>query len=285
MTAYPMPGANHTHLLRVADVDVPMRELYMRLYRSWWEQDEYYHAAFCEPVVIEQMHEMGHVEPVGEGWRITEAGLQAWARLNEDLMRTFKRSAFEKEMFDPLWQRIGVERRSREPMKANTDKRELVRLTPTQRQILEILANGQGAVLPRHLMGKAVGWLLQAGLVQRVEMGQWRITDEGRMRLGVAAKLGGVKREVDMSAKSDDAPLYPYTDEAPEERHPTHALPKNGTGEEERQLMPGLDCKCAEGCVNKRVLDLIVASYPEVGELRDILLRQEEILKMIQVRK
>lgn len=58
--------------------EIEERSLYMRLFRSWLDGDKFYHAAFCGEA-IHRLLEVGHVEAVGQGYVITNAGKKAWA--------------------------------------------------------------------------------------------------------------------------------------------------------------------------------------------------------------
>jgi hypothetical protein len=42
------------------------------------------------------------------------------------------------------------------------------------------------------------------------------------------------------------------------------------------------ECICDETCINRRVLDLLLESFPEAREMRDLLVRQEEVMARLR---
>lgn len=63
-----------------------LRRHYMALYRTRREGDEYYPAHLCGPE-IEQLLAQGHAVARGQGYVMTEAGVVAWAKMNETMLK------------------------------------------------------------------------------------------------------------------------------------------------------------------------------------------------------
>lgn len=78
-----MPRPEPTY--KVPTEDLPVRSLYMRLFRSWLDKEDYYHAALVGGEITWLLNR-GHAEPVGAGYRITETGCKAWAKMNAQLL-------------------------------------------------------------------------------------------------------------------------------------------------------------------------------------------------------
>lgn len=84
-----------------------MRSVLMRLYHSYWQGEEFYPARFvngCAP----SMEANGLIEKHGEGWRITETGIDEWAEMNRHalLLQPNQRSYLSGSQFFFLRDRL-----------------------------------------------------------------------------------------------------------------------------------------------------------------------------------
>ena len=66
--------------------DVSVRALLMKLYHSRQIGEAFYHAAFVNGEAP-KLEADGLIERHGDGWRLTQAGLQAWAEMRKALLR------------------------------------------------------------------------------------------------------------------------------------------------------------------------------------------------------
>lgn len=69
----------------LSDEMIEIRSVLMRLYHSRQMGEEFYPAAFVNGHAP-QMEQNGWIEWCGQGWRLTEAGVQVWARMNPELI-------------------------------------------------------------------------------------------------------------------------------------------------------------------------------------------------------
>lgn len=69
----------------VPDTEYELRRHYMALYRTRREGEAYYPAHLCGPE-IEQLLAQGHAIARGQGYVLTEAGVVAWAKMNEGML-------------------------------------------------------------------------------------------------------------------------------------------------------------------------------------------------------
>ena len=72
---------------KYSDADVNVRALLMKLYHSRQIGEAFYHAAFVNGEAP-QLEADGLIERHGDGWRLTQAGLQAWAEMNAHLFES-----------------------------------------------------------------------------------------------------------------------------------------------------------------------------------------------------
>lgn len=75
---------------KYSDADVNVRALLMKLYHSRQIGEAFYHAAFVNGEAP-QLEADGLIERHGDGWRLTQAGLQAWAEMNAHLFESNQR--------------------------------------------------------------------------------------------------------------------------------------------------------------------------------------------------
>ncbi len=72
---------------KYSDADVSVRALLMKLYHSRQIGEAFYHAAFVNGEAP-KLEADGLIERHGDGWRLTQAGLQAWAEMNAHLFES-----------------------------------------------------------------------------------------------------------------------------------------------------------------------------------------------------
>jgi hypothetical protein len=72
---------------KYSDADVNVRALLMKLYHSRQIGEAFYHAAFVNGEAP-KLEADGLIERHGEGWRLTQDGLQAWAEMNAHLFES-----------------------------------------------------------------------------------------------------------------------------------------------------------------------------------------------------
>ncbi len=72
---------------KYSDADVNVRALLMKLYHSRQIGEAFYHAAFVNGEAP-QLEADGLIERHGDGWRLTQAGLSAWAEMNAHLFES-----------------------------------------------------------------------------------------------------------------------------------------------------------------------------------------------------
>jgi len=90
-----------------------MRSVLMRLYHIYWQGEEFYPARFvngCAPA----MEANGWIEKHGDGWRITDDGIDHWAELNRHalMLQPNQRSYLHGSQFSFLRDRLAMEGRS-----------------------------------------------------------------------------------------------------------------------------------------------------------------------------
>lgn len=81
----------------------------MRLYHSWYLKEDSYPARYVNGQAA-KLEAKGWIEPVGNGWRMTEAGIVAWAKMNAKMLVHVW--AIRAEQFDELRARLNIKVKS-----------------------------------------------------------------------------------------------------------------------------------------------------------------------------
>lgn len=84
---------------------IAMRSVMMRLYHSWYMKEASYPARYVNGQAA-NLEDNGWIEPVGNGWRITDAGIMAWAKMNAKMLT--HQWAIRAEQFDELRARLNI---------------------------------------------------------------------------------------------------------------------------------------------------------------------------------
>lgn len=98
---------------KIETSELEVRSVLMRLYHSYWQGEDFYPARFvngCAPA----MEASGWIEKRGDGWRITECGIDQWAEMNRHalLLEPNQRSFLQGKQFFFLRDRLTREGRS-----------------------------------------------------------------------------------------------------------------------------------------------------------------------------
>lgn len=98
---------------KIETSELEVRSVLMRLYHSYWESEEFYPARFvngCAP----SMEAKGWIEKHGDGWRITEDGIDQWAEMNRHalMLNSKQRSYLSGSQYFFLRDRLPMEGRS-----------------------------------------------------------------------------------------------------------------------------------------------------------------------------
>ena len=167
-------------------------------------------------------------------------------------------------------------------------------LSPVMQNLLEILAAGP-AILPKPL-GKSIAALVERGLIAGPDAhGQYSLGKDDEM------KRAQKKQPPQPAKRTTTAPLTIHG-EAPKIRpfgdanmaeqivqaaKGTLSMAAAMQAEVAAILQPADEpadkgpCDC-EGCINKRVLDALLAAMPDAAELYAVMQRQDEILRKLK---
>lgn len=227
-------------LKRVPDEAIEVRSLYMRMFRSWWQQDHCYPAQLCDGV--EALLAEGHAERINGGFRLTEEGVQAWAEMNAELLTQSTTSNKEQATYlrnllkGKVYSMKGLS-------KAQWDR------------LVYIAENGmENVMIPQQMAGHAIKDLKAERLVTGSNgSGGYTLTARGRRLV-----------------EEDDLTLDGLNNVAAEKHHLA------GTG---ITLVEAAAAECdgeCGACIHKEVLDLICETYPAVDEMRELLIQANE---------
>jgi len=242
---------------RVPEDEFAVRSLYMRLYRSLLDEDHSYPARFCEGV--DPLLAEGHVERINGGYRLTEAGVRAWALMQGDEL--FKSSTMVLKGYDELRAIVKEERKEREMIDLNE-------LSTVQRERLLEIGDGAGepVKLPQQKTGSVTARLAQAGLIEGANAeGGYRLTEQGQQAYRTLS-------------------LHPdaYPDEPPKQAKSKRAiqpppLPKQQAVESPEEAAPaGCEDDCG-GCVHREIVAMLQEQHPEIRDMVALMEKRAEI--------
>lgn len=161
-------------------------------------------------------------------------------------------------------------------------KRKMNEFTNAQKRILEELADGEVHHFSTGQAGIPMSRLHKLQYVRQVAKGDWQITE-----LGKAVVEGGVPTPLPAEDRPAAEPYQPMTPVlTPKVRPftppdgPPH-VPTAPTANGRDDLPVGEEC---EGCIRRKVLDLLVESMPEAKELYALLVRQEMVINKLKGR-
>lgn len=152
--------------------DLPVRSLYMRLFRSWHDGDDYYHAALVDQN-IHRLLALGHAEAAGEGYRITDAGKRAWAKANASALTRVSVRAERMQAISYV-----------ASLKEYLDEKEdtVSKLIEDLRRFLDHI-DSDTATTVKGIDKTVLMTAIRQGYAERVDKNLYRITDKGRMYL------------------------------------------------------------------------------------------------------
>ncbi len=87
------------------DDEIEMRSVLMRLYHSWYLKEASYPAVHVNGQAPKLVR-AGWIEASGDGWRITESGILAWAQMNRRMLG--HQWAIRAAQFDELRARLDI---------------------------------------------------------------------------------------------------------------------------------------------------------------------------------
>lgn len=90
-----------TNPTNVSDEEIGIRSLMMRLYHSRIEGEAYYHKCFVNGEAP-GLEAKGWIERRGDGWRMTEEGVKAWAEINAPVIASKHRQRDQNELLFAL---------------------------------------------------------------------------------------------------------------------------------------------------------------------------------------
>lgn len=286
---------SHAKLIgELTDDQVAVRSALMRLYHSRVYGDWFYPAGFVNGQT-EELLTAGWIQAVGEGWRLTEAGIRAWAEMVKPLLHSSAAHS-EKGQNNELKAYAGMpirpmqlERQHRDYLAALAAAGGKLPITTYDPLSMGKLVQGVYIVLVGEVVEMTVvGWMETPPLtnltpnpspsMERGTDGENEQVEEDAMK---TCTVAGCENPRMVSKSGKELTMCETHQKAYWREHkaktPPLTPPREQGGEQDTAARADCPVECAEGCVYREVLDILRDKYPKVDELVEVLLRARAI--------